>query len=101
MNRFLIDQDFPAAFAEICANVNSGAALRRRFYRWFNAFRFLKFAQHVVRTERPRVPVARAATILAESRGLHEPGVALRAPELLAIYRREDRLAGGPGAPLG
>ncbi len=45
LRRFLDSQGFDQWLAEIRANVASGASLRRRVLRWFNAFQFLKFGQ--------------------------------------------------------
>jgi len=98
MSGFLADQDFDSAFGEICANVNSEAALRRRVYRWFNAFRFMKFAQYASRCDCPKVPVVEAATELARKHGLLGSASIPESEDLLSVYRSHDRLAAGPGA---
>ena len=97
MAGFLSEQDFASAFVEICANVKSEAALRRRVYHWFNAFRFLKFAQYASRSNCPKVPVVNAATGLARALGLVAGASSPSSMDLLTIYREQDRLAAGPG----
>jgi len=85
LRHFLVGQDFAHRLDEISSNVASDASFRRRVLRWFNAFRFLKFAQFASRGEYPRVPVTKAAHELA---GADAPRTA---PDLLQWYRRLDR----------
>jgi len=82
---FLECQGFAPRLDEICANVASDNSYRRRIFRWFNAFRFLKFAQYASRNTYPRVPVSVAAHELA---GADAPRAS---PDLLRRYRHEDR----------
>jgi len=85
LRQFLDEQKFSERLVEIRANVASEASFRRRVGRWFNAFRFLKFAQFASRNAYPKVPVAMAARELAVPRSLQA------APDLLRWYRRQDR----------
>jgi len=85
LRQFLDEQKFSERLVEIRANVASAASFRRRVGRWFNAFRFLKFAQFASRNAYPKVPVAVAAHELA---GFDAPRAA---PDLLRWYRRQDR----------
>ena len=86
LQQFLDEQRFADRLAEIAANVATPENFRRRVWRWFNAFRWLKFAQWASRGPYPRIPVSRAAAALigADARA--------NAAELLPIYRQHDRL---------
>jgi len=85
LRQFLDDQQFSRRLDEIRANVASEASFRRRVGRWFNAFRFLKFAQYAGRNAYPKVPVATAAHEFAGPEALRT------AADLLRWYRRQDR----------
>jgi hypothetical protein len=91
MRQFLDAQRFANAIGEIRANVARPAAFRRRVLCWFNAFRFMKFAQFASRHHYPRLPVARAAQALALSLGYPDSPDCPR--ELLTRFRALDRLA--------
>lgn len=84
--QFLDSQEFGQRLDEICANVASDESFRRRVLRWFNAFRFLKFAQYASRGVYPKVPVAAAARELA---GADAPR---NVPELLRWYRCNEKV---------
>jgi len=85
LRQFLDEQAFTRRLDEISANVASDVNFRRRVFRWFNGFRFLKFAQFSSRGACPRVPVSAAAHELAG------PAAPRTAPDLLRWYRRLDR----------
>jgi len=85
LRQFLDEQEFAGRLDEISVNVASDTNFRRRVFRWFNAFRFLKFAQFCSRGAYPRMPVSAAARELAG------PDVPRTAPDLLRWYRRLDR----------
>ena len=85
LREFLDSQGFAQRLEEIGANVASDTSYRRRILRWFNAFRFLKYAQYAGRGAYPKVPVTIAAHELAG------PGVPRAAADLLRWYRRRDR----------
>lgn len=85
LRQFLDSQEFALRLDEICANVASDGSFRRRVFRWFNAFRFLKFAMHASRGTYPRVPVSAAAHEMAGTAAPRD------APSLLRWYRRQDR----------
>jgi hypothetical protein len=85
LRQFLDSQGFDRRLAEIRANVASDESYRRRVLRWFNAFRFLKYAQYASRGAYPRVPVPVAARELA---GVDAPHTPL---DLLRWYRHRDR----------
>jgi hypothetical protein len=90
---YLLSTRFAARVAEIERNVSSEAAFRKRVFRWFNAFRFMKFAQFASRDYYPKMDVFRAAGELAESAGLIHRKEDLRVTDLLARYRQLDRAA--------
>ncbi len=85
LRRFLDGHQFTERLDEICANVASADSFRHRVFRWFNAFRFLKFAQQSARGDYARVPVSVAARRLI---GADAPR---STPDLLRWYRRQDR----------
>lgn len=82
---FLDSQGFDRRLDEIRANVSSDASFRQRVFRWFNAFRFMKFAQYAGRGAYPRVPVSVAARELG---GADAPQGAAK---LLRWYRRSEQ----------
>jgi len=43
LSEFLVSQKFPEALDEIRSNSGSAEAFRKRFWRWFNMFRIMKF----------------------------------------------------------
>ena len=88
LRAFLDHSNFPAALAEIRANVAGSATFRKRLFRWFNAFRFMKFAQFASRHYYPKWPVTTAAREMAAS---EIPGDVM---DLLEHFRRLDRGTG-------
>lgn len=46
LETFLASQKFPEALAEIRANTAGEGAFQKRFFRWFDAFRVMKFIHH-------------------------------------------------------
>jgi hypothetical protein len=91
--RFLREAGFFDRLAEIERNVSTTEAYRKRIFRWFNGFRFLKFAQFASRHYYPKIQVSRAARELAEASGLIGPGEDLQPDDLLSRYRQLDREA--------
>ena len=91
LEAFLRAQEFPQVLSEIQANTTDEASFRKRFLRWFNAFRALKFVHYATEHGLPRMEVHPAAATLWKRLG---PGNG--APEgsvrgLLEAYRRLDR----------
>ena len=76
---------------EIRRNVSSTEAFRKRLFRWFNAFRFLKFAQFASRNYYPRVPVLEAARDMASGSVSKASAGCESVIELLDWYRCEQR----------
>lgn len=91
---FLEEQSFAKRLAEIRANVSSESAFCKRFFRWFDGFRVMKYANWASENSYPRVPVEAAAAELLQRLG--EPLEAEASLEqLLQQYRALDR--GGLG----
>jgi glycosyltransferase involved in cell wall biosynthesis len=90
---YLESVNFSERVTEIERNVSSPAAFRKRIFRWFNAFRFLKYAQFASRHYYPKMQVSRAASELAESAGIFHGGEDLQTADLLYRYRQLDRAA--------
>ena len=62
---FLETQPFAEAIGEIRANVTSSTAFRTRFFRWFDAFRIMKYVHFARDHFHPSVPVQEASSHLA------------------------------------
>jgi len=58
---FLADQEFGEALAEMRKHAASPASFRKRFWRWFNMFRILKFIHFARQRGYPDIPVQEAA----------------------------------------
>jgi len=86
---FLAEQGFDAALAEIRGHTSTPAAFSKRFFRWFDGFRAMKFVHHardnVYGEEEVDVATAKLLDRLAHSMA----GASTR--ELLLAYRRLDR----------
>ncbi len=88
---FLEQQAFPEALAEIQDNTTDLASFRKRFLRWFNAFRALKCVHFAVDNGYPRVPVPNAAAAMLVRLEIELTPEQDSARGLLAIYRQLDR----------
>lgn len=88
---FLQQQGFAERLQEIRSNVASSQNFRKRVFRWFNAFRFLKFAQFASRKDHPRIPVVLAARQIAESADISSLPDSANSSEWLRIYRQFER----------
>ena len=100
---FLSGQQFGEALVEMRKNSASPASFRKRFWRWFNMFRILKFIHHARRHGYPDIPVREAATALLRQSAFNgiptasNDTASSQQPDLppvqtlLEIYRRLDR----------
>ena len=91
---FLDAQQFGAALAEIRKNSASYPAFVKRFWRWFNMFRIMKFLHFARERGYPDVPVGDAASDLITNKrpsiaACEHPGKDIR--QLLECYRKWDR----------
>lgn len=91
---FLQNQNFSERLIEIEDNVSDPANFRKRIFRWFNAFRFLKFAQFASREHHAKMPVGIAATQIANIAGIPGWQDCVNNTELLSTFRRWDRHTG-------
>jgi len=91
LKRFLVQNEFAGRLIEIRANVAGPAAFKKRLFHWFNAFRFLKYAQFASRHYYPKIPVARAARQLAAFTGRDQLSDEHAPSFLLTTYRQLDR----------
>jgi len=93
LQSFLENQDFNGALNEIRANSASARAFQKRFWRWFNMFRIMKFLHWARERAYPDIPVGDAAAELLrlidpENKGI--PSVGSDPKKLLWIYRMLD-----------
>jgi hypothetical protein len=88
---FLNKNEFIRRMHEIKSNASSTGAFTKRFYKWFNAFRIVKFINNEARNANPDIPVRLAAhTILSTM------GYSIRSEDtlkLLTVFRKLDRQA--------
>ena len=102
LREFLAQHHFEQRLQEIRRNVSSTGSFHKRIFRWFNAFRFMKFANFA--REKFYAPAA-VATVAAELLNLLEPqgSVSTDVETLLERYRAVDRAAeaGFSGSEIG
>jgi hypothetical protein len=92
--QFLDSQQFETALQEIRANSASYPAFRKRFWRWFNMFRIMKFLHFARDCGFPDIPVGDAALQLLQRlkpAGVSLPSAPTDVKQLLNIYRQLDR----------
>jgi hypothetical protein len=95
LGEFLEAQEFAAALNEMRTHSASLPAFRKRFWRWFNMFRIMKFLHFARERGYPDVPVNEAASALLrqiDPEGTGIPSIGADSRKLLLIYRRLDRL---------
>ncbi len=92
---FLDTQQFGEALVEIRKNSASFPAFQKRFWRWFNMFRIMKFLHHARENGFPDIPVGEASLELLrliKPEGVKIPSDGPDLKELLKIFRKLDRL---------
>jgi len=92
---FLQLQQFGEALVEIRKNSTSFPAFRKRFWRWFNMFRIMKFLHHAREEGYPDVPVGEASLGLLlhiNPEGVEIPSGGSEMKAILKIFRELDRL---------
>lgn len=87
LEEFLINQEFDSVVSEIAANSADQLNFTKRFFRWFNMFKVLKF-MNFGRKKIPDIPVTQAAAELCNMLGRKSSG---DAHELLIRFRQIDR----------
>ncbi|MEM1323322.1 MAG: hypothetical protein AAGG75_23855 [Bacteroidota bacterium] len=85
--QFLVQQQFRDKLEELQRHTSNPASFRQRFFRWFNAFRIMKYVHAAREAAYPAVPVMVAAGQLAEQLSGEPRGGAAAAEELLIWCR--------------
>ncbi|MCK5136480.1 MAG: hypothetical protein KAR19_11880 [Bacteroidales bacterium] len=91
---FLEENQFGEALMEIRKNSASFEAFQKRFWRWFNMFRIMKFLHHAREKGYPDIPVGAASLKLLSQinpEGVEIPPDGSDLKELLEIFRKLDR----------
>jgi hypothetical protein len=91
MSEFLIANNIFEKHAEIRANCVSPKSFRKRFFRWFDGFRALKFIHHASEHAYPRQPLEQACKTLLDWQGQGGDLRGADAEELLLYFRDRDR----------
>ncbi|HDJ32927.1 MAG TPA: glycosyltransferase family 2 protein [Bacteroidetes bacterium] len=89
IGEFLLRNGFPAANEEINRNVASLASYRKRFFRWFNGFRTVKYLNDVHTRFVEKQPVTQEAVKLLNALGIKPQQ--RDAAGLLEVFRKLDR----------
>jgi hypothetical protein len=89
LNEYLDDCGFWNELLDIYENSGSVSAFTKRFYRYFNMFRILKFAKHARKTF-PDLPVIDCARVIMQKTDMN-PNPAAGESELLLEFRRKDK----------
>lgn len=93
LREFLEEHNFVGAIDEIRGNSASYPAFRKRFWRWFNMFRIMKFLHYARKQGYPDIPLGEASLeLLSRIRpsGVQLPDKSQDLLKLLHIYRRLD-----------
>ena len=89
LGSYLETIDFNKSLEEIKNNSSGYETFRKRFFRFFNMFRILKFLNYA-RKYYPDMPVTECSAIFLAKNGI-EAGMVKDAKSLLEIFRRMDR----------
>ncbi|HEX2394862.1 MAG TPA: glycosyltransferase family A protein [Bacteroidales bacterium] len=90
IREFLEIMHFTEAIEEINSNSGSPDTFRNRFFRWFDAFRIIKFLNYSAINHFPKQPVTKAVTVLLNDLNVKVPE-RRSPPELLHVLRRIER----------
>ena len=91
LHQYLSEVDALNAINEINANCRSVNSFTHRFYRWFDAFRIVKFLNYASRSRFGQVPVQEAALRFLEVAGYEFQGDISNTLGLLKIFRELER----------
>ncbi len=91
IKEFLYKNNVLSAIEEINANSGSEKTFKNRFFRWFTAFRIVKYMNFASLGHYPRQPVTTCAATLLKKMGCTESG-STNAMELLDELRRMENL---------
>lgn len=92
LSSFLKKENFSEKLRELYAHSSGSEAFRKRFFRWFDAFRAMKFVHHVRDHFYPDVPVEEAVLEFMRSAGWTVRQTSIGARELLEEFRAMDKL---------
>ncbi len=92
LQQFLTPETFSARIREIQNNVATERNFVKRFYRWFNTFRVIKFLNMIHREYYAKEPVFKEAARLLRLKG--EKKIPSEGVDLLKYYREMDRETG-------
>lgn len=91
LQEFLKQEDFNNKLMEINSNSSSFISFEKRFYRWFNLFKILKFLNFGKKWE-PDIPVTIAAYEYLKKKGLIKNTTDMTAIQLLEIFRSLEKV---------
>lgn len=87
---YLEQMEFLDECREVARQTASHAAFRKRFFRYFNAFRMIKYMHHMSDHHYPEIPVIEGVAKLAKGMKWNEPS-GLNLYEYLIRFRQIDR----------
>ncbi len=90
LKSFLIKNNFIEALAEIRNQSTNKNKFQSRFFKWFNAFRILRFANYACEKYYQKNPVSQVANHLGFASGILKNSVSDER-ELLILYRKYER----------
>jgi hypothetical protein len=91
MAEFLEENNASEAIMEINRNSRTPDSFRNRFFRWFDAFKIIKYLNYASRHHYIKVPVSMAVRYLLKIRGSGGPFLDHPAADLLGMMRRIER----------
>lgn len=91
VEKFLKENDFENQVLEIRKNSSSPYMFVKRFFRWFDGFRVLKFTHFARDNFYGEIPVKEAACRFLEMKGFSAPASLSDPLKLLKIYRETDK----------
>jgi hypothetical protein len=91
LKNYLLDICAVKAITEINANCSTPDTFRNRFYRWFDAFRVIKYLNFASRDYYKQLPVSVAAKRLLSLVGYHDVSDKCGNLELLHVFRKIER----------
>lgn len=90
VRRYLDENDLPGTVAEVRANSASPDSFRKRFFNWFNAFRYLKCLNHLHENAFEQKPVIDVAAMALKDSGTVLAGNGNDLMGLLMAYRETE-----------
>lgn len=91
LSEFITMKDFINIIEECRTNSATEASFTKRFFRWFNVFRVIKFLNASHETCYQKKEIAEASLELMKHDGSHQTRRVLTAGELLFLFRTADR----------